>query len=42
MTEEWIYNILMYLYNKNILEFVKIIGTGPKSMILNIEVRSSI
>ena len=28
-----IYNITMYLYNENILEYVEIVGTEPKSMI---------
>ena len=31
------YNIFMYLYNKNILEYAEIVGSEPKSMILNIE-----
>ena len=36
-----IYNISMYLYNKNILEYVEIVGSEPKSLILNIEGRSN-
>ena len=28
-----IYNIIMYLFNKNILEHVEIVGTEPKSII---------
>ena len=32
----------MYLYNKNTLEYIEIVGSEPKSMILNIEGRSSI
>ena len=31
----------MYLYNKNILKYVEIVGSEPKSMILNTEGRSS-
>ena len=33
------YNIFMYLYNKNILEYAQIAGSAPKSMILNVEGR---
>ena len=29
----WIYNITIYLYNKNTLEYVEIVGSEPKSMI---------
>ena len=39
-SDVWIYNIAMYLYNKNTLENVEIVGSEPKSMILNIEGRS--
>ena len=35
------YNIFMYLYNKNILVYVEIVGSEPKYMNLNIEGRSS-
>ena len=35
------YNIFMYLYNKNILEYAQISRSGPKSMFPNIEGRSS-
>ena len=31
----------MYLYNKNTLEYVEIVGSEPKSMILYIEGRST-
>ena len=31
----------MYLYNKNILKYVEIVGSEPKSMILNTEGRSN-
>ena len=34
------YNIFMYLYNKNILEYARIAQSEAKSMILNIEGRS--
>ena len=34
------YNIFMYLYNKNILEYPKIVPSAPKFMILDIEGRS--
>ena len=40
-TEVRIYNIIMYLYNKNVLEYVEIVGSEPKSMILNTEGRSN-
>ena len=36
------YNVLMYLYDKNILEFAQIAQTEPKSMIQNIEGRSNL
>ena len=39
-SDVWIYNIAMYLYKKNTLEYVEIVGSEPKSMILNIEGRS--
>ena len=35
--EEAFYNISMYLYNKNVLEYAQIARSGPKSMILTIE-----
>ena len=35
--EEAFYNISMYLYNKNILEYAPIARSGPKSMIRDIE-----
>ena len=43
-TELRIYNIvIMYLYNKNVLEYyVEIVGSEPKSMIHNNEGRSNI
>ena len=40
--EEAFYNIYMYLYNKNVLEYAQIARSGPKSMIRNIEGRSII
>ena len=40
--EEAFYNIYMYLYNKNILEYAQIARSGPKSMIRNIEGSSRI
>ena len=40
--EEAFYNIYMYLYNKNVLEYAQIAGSGPKSMICNIEGSSTI
>ena len=40
--EEAFYNIYMYLYNKNVLEYAQIARSGPKSMIRNIEGRSTI
>ena len=39
--EEAFYNIYMYLYDKNVLEYGQIARSGPKSMIPNIEGRSS-
>ena len=36
-TEEAFYNISMYLYNKNVLEYAQIARSGPKSMIRDIE-----
>ena len=39
--EEAFYNIYMYLYNKNVLEYAQIARSGPKSMIRNIEGRST-
>ena len=39
--EEAFYNISMYLYNKNVLEYAKIARSGPKSMIRDIEGSSS-
>ena len=35
--EEVFYNIYMYLYNKNVLEYTQIARSEPKSMIRNIE-----
>ena len=35
--EEAFYNISMYLYNENILEYAQIARSGPKSMIRSIE-----
>ena len=35
--EEAFYNIFIYLYNKNTLEYAKIARNGPKSMIRDIE-----
>ena len=40
--EEAFYNISMYLYNKNVLEYSQIARSGPKSMIRNIEGSSSV
>ena len=40
--EEAFYNISMYLYNKNVLEYTQIAQSGPKSMICDIEGSSSI
>ena len=40
--EEAFYNISMYLYNKNVLEYAQIARSGPKSMIHNIEGSSNI
>ena len=34
--------ISMYLYNKNVLEYAQIARSGPKSMIRNIEGRSTV
>ena len=31
------YNLFMYLYNKNVLEYAQIARSGPKSMIRDIE-----
>ena len=36
-TAEAFYNIFMYLYNKNVLEYAQIARSGPKSMILDID-----
>ena len=41
-SDVWIHNVTMYLYNKNTLEYVEIVGSEPKSMILNIGGRSNI
>ena len=38
--EEAFYNISLYLYNKNVLEYAQIARSGPTSMIRNIEGRS--
>ena len=35
--EEAFYNIFMYLYNKNLLEYAQIAQSGPKYMIRDIE-----
>ena len=35
------YNIFIYMYNENILEYAQIAGSEPKNMILNIEGRSN-
>ena len=40
--EEAFYKISLYLYNKNVLEYAQIARSGPKSMIRNIEGRSSV
>ena len=40
--EEAFYNISMYLYNENVLEYAQIARSGPKSMIRVIEGRSRI
>ena len=40
--EEAFYNIYMYLYNKNVLEYAQIARSGPKSMIRDIEGLSKI
>ena len=34
------YNIFMYLYNKNVLEYAQVARSEPKSMIPNIECHS--
>ena len=41
-SDVWIYKLTIYLYNKNTLEYVEIVGSEPKSMILDIEGRSTI
>ena len=40
--EEAFYNISMYLYNKNVLEYAQIARSGPKSMIRDIEGLSNV
>ena len=40
--EEAFYNISMYLYNKNVLEYDQIAQSGPKSIIRNIKGCSNI
>ena len=40
--DEAFYNLFMYLYNKNVLEYAQIARSGPKSMIRNIEGHSII
>ena len=40
--EEAFYNIYMYLYDKNVLEYAQITRSGPKSMIRNIQGLSNI
>ena len=40
MEEAWLeafYNISIYLYNKNVLGYAQIAGSGPKFMIRDIE-----
>ena len=41
-TEEQFYNIFMYLYNKNILEYAQIVVTHANSRILDIEGHSKV
>ena len=41
-TEEAFYNISMYLYNKNVLEYAEIARSGPKSMIRDIKGLSTV
>ena len=41
-TDAWFYNIFMYLYNENILEYAQIMVTSGRFMILHIEGHSSI
>ena len=40
--EEAFYNISMYLYNTNVLEYAPIARSGPNSMICDIEGRSTL
>ena len=40
--EEAFYNISMYLYDKNVLEYAQMPRSGPKSIIRNIEGRSTL
>ena len=40
--DEAFYNLFMYLYNKNVLEYAQIARSGPKSMIRDIEGLSNI
>ena len=40
--DEAFYNLFMYLYNKNVLEYAQISQSGPKSMFPNIEGHSII
>ena len=35
--DAWLYNIFMYLYNKNILKYAKILVTSGRFMIFHIE-----
>ena len=36
-SDAWFYNIFMYLYNKNILKYAKILITSGRFMIFHIE-----
>ena len=40
--DEAFYNLFMYLYNKNVLEYAQITRSGPKFMIRDIEGSSTI
>ena len=40
--EEAFYNLSMYLYNKNVLEYAQIARSWPKSMIRDIEGLSTV
>ena len=41
-SDAWFYNIFMYLYNKNVLEYAEIVVTDANSSILDIDGHSSI